>query len=165
MPIIRIDQRLVSSNLPIPDFMEGEHISGVAASPRKLRSSKKPSIARVFGCLGAGGSFADSGGYSPGRRFPAGLPRHTATRVTQRTRRAVQMNAAKHQPMTFESVGPTVVGTLGVLVTLVAASTVWLFLTSPAVVATSTTPGTFSPLVSDIADVLLRSFEALLRLL
>ena len=75
------------------------------------------------------------------------------------------MNAAKHQSMTFESVGPTVVGTLGVLVTLVAASTVWLFLTSPAVVATSTTPGTFSPLVSDIADVLLRSFEALLRLL
>jgi hypothetical protein len=75
------------------------------------------------------------------------------------------MNAVKDQPMTFDSVGPTVVGTLGVLVTLVAASTVWLFLTSPAVVATSATPGTFSPLVHDIAEVLLRSFETLLRLL
>ena len=75
------------------------------------------------------------------------------------------MNAAKDQIMTFESVGPTLLGTLGVLVTLVAASTVWLFLTSPAVVATTATPGTFSPLVRDIADVLVRSFEALLRLL
>jgi hypothetical protein len=75
------------------------------------------------------------------------------------------MNAAKNQPVTLESIGPTVLGTLGVLVTLVAASTVWLFLTSPAVVATSATPGTFSPIARDIADVLLRSFEALLRLL
>lgn len=75
------------------------------------------------------------------------------------------MNAAKNQPMTLESVGPTVLGTLGVLVTLVAASTVWLFLTSPAVVATTAMPGTFSPIARDIADVLLRSFETLLRLL
>ena len=75
------------------------------------------------------------------------------------------MNAAKNQPMTLESVGPTVLGTLGVIVTLVAASTVWLFLASPAVVATTATPGTFSPIARDIAEVLLRSFEALLRLL
>src|SRR5262249_60519069 len=45
---------------------------------------------------------------------------------------------------TLESIGPTVLGTLGVLVTLVAASTVWLFLTSPAVLATSAAGGTFS---------------------
>jgi hypothetical protein len=75
------------------------------------------------------------------------------------------MDAAKHQPAMLESIGPTVLGTLGVVVTLVAASTVWLFLTSPAVVATSATTGTFSPLARDIADVLLRSCEALLRLL
>ena len=75
------------------------------------------------------------------------------------------MNAAKHPPATLESIGPTLLGTLGVLVTLVAASTVWLFLTSPAVIATSATAGTFSPLARDIADVLLQSFEALLRLL
>lgn len=75
------------------------------------------------------------------------------------------MDAAKHQPVMLESIGPTVLGTLGVVVTLVAASTVWLFLTSPAVVATSATTGTFSALARDIADVLLRSFEALLRLL
>jgi hypothetical protein len=76
------------------------------------------------------------------------------------------MNAAtKSQPVTLESIGPTVLGTLGVLVTLVAASTVWLFLTSPAVIATGAAGGTFSPLARDIADVLLRSFEALLRLL
>jgi hypothetical protein len=75
------------------------------------------------------------------------------------------MNAAKNQTVTLESIGPTVLGTLGVLVTLVAASTVWLFLASPAVVATSAAAGTFSPLARDIADVLLRSLEALLRLL
>jgi hypothetical protein len=74
------------------------------------------------------------------------------------------MNAAtKSQPVTLESIGPTVLGTLGVLVTLVAASTVWLFLTSPAVIATSAADGTFSPLARDIADVLVQSFEALLR--
>jgi len=75
------------------------------------------------------------------------------------------MNAAKNQPVTLESIGPTVLGTLGVLVTLVAASTVWLFLMSPAVVATSATAGTLSPLARDIADVLLQSLETLLRLL
>jgi hypothetical protein len=74
------------------------------------------------------------------------------------------MNAVKNQPVTLESIGPTVLGTLGVLVTLVAASTVWLFLTSPAVIATSATAGTFSPLARDIVNVLLQSLEALLRL-
>ena len=73
------------------------------------------------------------------------------------------MNAAKNQPTSLESVGPTVFGTLGVLITLVAASTVWLFLTSPAAVATSGAGGGFSPLVREIADVLIRSLEQLLR--
>jgi|KBSSwiStaDraftv2_1062776.scaffolds.fasta_scaffold49024_2 hypothetical protein len=75
------------------------------------------------------------------------------------------MNAVKHQPMSLDSVGPTVLGTLGVIVTLLAASTVWLFLTSPVAVATGATTGTMSPLVREIVDVLVRSLDALLRLM
>lgn len=54
-------------------------------------------------------------------------------------------------------------GMVGVTVTLVAASTVWLFLMSPVTVATAMTGGSFSPLVRQIADVVLQTLTALLR--
>jgi len=73
------------------------------------------------------------------------------------------MNAVKNQPTRLESVAPTVLGTLGLLVTLVAVSTVWLFLANPAGVATAATSGGFAPLVRAIVDALVQVIDTLLR--
>jgi len=54
-------------------------------------------------------------------------------------------------------------GMVGLTVTLVAACTVWLFLMSPVTVATAMSGGSISPVVHQIADVLLQTLTALLR--
>jgi len=55
------------------------------------------------------------------------------------------------------------VGMLATTVTLVTGSAVWLFLASPATIATASASGGVSPLMRQIAEVLFRSFDALLR--
>jgi hypothetical protein len=52
---------------------------------------------------------------------------------------------------------------IGLTVTLVAASTVWLFLMSPVTVATAMSGGSISPMVRQIAEVLLQTLTTLLR--
>jgi hypothetical protein len=54
---------------------------------------------------------------------------------------------------------------VGLTVTLIAASTVWLFLMSPVTVATAMTGGSISPLLRQIADAAFQTLTAMLRYL
>ena len=65
--------------------------------------------------------------------------------------------------MSLDRVAPTMLGMVGLTVTLIAASTVWLFLMSPVTVATAMSGGSISPIVRQIADVLVQTLTALLR--
>ena len=67
--------------------------------------------------------------------------------------------------MSLERVAPTMLGMIGLTVTLVAATTIWLFLMSPVTVATAMGGGSVSPIVRQIADVLFHTLTALLSYL
>jgi len=56
----------------------------------------------------------------------------------------------------------TIVATVSILL---AAATVWLFLTNPVTVATAISEGEVSPFVRDLAAVLLQALEGLLKYL
>jgi hypothetical protein len=56
-------------------------------------------------------------------------------------------------------------GAIAVVSVLLAASTVWLFLTSPVNVATAINEGDVSPLVRDLAQALFNALRGLLRYL
>jgi hypothetical protein len=64
--------------------------------------------------------------------------------------------------MPLNRLGPAVLGMATLAVTLLAASTVWLFLANPATVATAAPEGAPLPLVRDIVEVLMQSIRALL---
>jgi hypothetical protein len=63
------------------------------------------------------------------------------------------------------SLGVGLFGAVAFLIVVVALATVWLFLTNPVTVATAVTEGEISPFVRDLADVLLRAIEGLLKYL
>jgi hypothetical protein len=63
------------------------------------------------------------------------------------------------------TVGPPLFGAVAFLVVVVALATVWLFLTNPVTVATAVSEGEISPFVRDLAAVLLRALEGLLKYL
>jgi hypothetical protein len=65
--------------------------------------------------------------------------------------------------MSLQRLGPTLVGMLATMVTLATGSAVWLFLASPATIATASSSGGLSPLVKEIAEAVLRSLDVLLR--
>jgi hypothetical protein len=67
--------------------------------------------------------------------------------------------------MRYERIGLSLFGAIALLVVVFAAAAIWLFLTSPVTVATAVTEGEVSPFIRDLADVLLRAFEGLLRYL
>lgn len=67
--------------------------------------------------------------------------------------------------MRLERVGLSVVGAIAFLVVVLALATVWLFLTNPVTVATAVSEGEISPFIRDLADVLLRALEGLLKYL
>ena len=48
---------------------------------------------------------------------------------------------------------------------ILAAATVWLFLTNPVTIANAVNEGEISPLIRDLADVLLNALQALLKYL
>ena len=56
-------------------------------------------------------------------------------------------------------------GAVAVASVLLAASTVWLFLTNPATVATAVNEGDVSPLVRSLAEALFSALRGLLRYL
>ena len=70
--------------------------------------------------------------------------------------------------MEFERVGLTVFGAVAILSLVLAAATVWLFLTDPVTVANAVdavNQGDVAPLLRDLAEVLLQALEGLLKYL
>jgi len=67
--------------------------------------------------------------------------------------------------MRYERVGLSLFGAVAALVAILAVATVWLFLTDPVTVANAVSDGEVSPFIRDLADVLLRAFEGLLKYL
>ena len=68
-------------------------------------------------------------------------------------------------PDRFEGVGVNLFGAVAVIVVVLAVATVWLFLTNPVTVATAVNEGEISPFVRELADVLLRALQGLLKYL
>ena len=67
--------------------------------------------------------------------------------------------------MSFERIGFSVVGAIALLATVLAVATVWLFLTNPVSLASAVSDGEVTPFIRDLADVLLRALEGLLKYL
>jgi hypothetical protein len=68
-------------------------------------------------------------------------------------------------PDRFEGVGVSLFGAVALIVVVLAIATVWLFLTNPVTVATAVNEGEISPFVRELADVLLRALQGLLKYL
>ena len=67
--------------------------------------------------------------------------------------------------MRLEDVGLGVFGAIGAITVVLALATVWLFLTNPVTVANAVNEGTISPLVRELAAVLLAALQGLLKYL
>ena len=67
--------------------------------------------------------------------------------------------------MRLQGFGVGVFGAIAGIAVVLAVATVWLFLTNPVTVANSVNEGTISPLVRDLAAVLLAALEGLLKYL
>lgn len=67
--------------------------------------------------------------------------------------------------MRLQGFGLGVFGAIAVIAIVLAVATVWLFLTNPVTVANSVNEGTVSPLVRDLAQVLLAALQGLLKYL
>lgn len=67
--------------------------------------------------------------------------------------------------MRYQRIGLSLFGAIALLVVVLAGAAIWLFLTSPVTVATAVTDGEVSPFIRELADVLLRAFEGLLKYL
>lgn len=59
----------------------------------------------------------------------------------------------------------SLVGAVAIIALVLALATVWLFLTNPVTVATAVNEGEITPFVRDLAQVLLRALEGLLKYL
>ena len=64
-----------------------------------------------------------------------------------------------------ERIGPSLFVTLAVLAVVVALAAVWLFLTSPVTVATAVSDGDVTPIVRDLAGILIDALRGLLKYL
>jgi hypothetical protein len=65
----------------------------------------------------------------------------------------------------LEQVGVSLLSAIAIVVLALTAATIWLFVTSPATLATAMTDGDVSPFIRDLADVLLRALQGLLKYL
>jgi hypothetical protein len=65
----------------------------------------------------------------------------------------------------YERIGMSLVGAIALVAVVLALATVWLFLTNPVTVATAVNEGEVSPIVRDLAQLLLRALEGLLKYL
>ena len=59
----------------------------------------------------------------------------------------------------------SVFSAIAIVSIILAAATVWLFLTNPVTIANAVNEGEISPLIRDLADVLLNALQALLKYL
>jgi hypothetical protein len=62
-------------------------------------------------------------------------------------------------------IGVSLFGAVAVIAVVLAVATVWLFLTNPVTVATAVNEGEVSPFIRELADVLLRALQGLLKYL
>jgi len=67
--------------------------------------------------------------------------------------------------MRFQRVGVSLAGLIAIVSVVLAAATVWLLLTNPVTVATAVNEGEISPLVRELARVLLDALAGLPRYL
>jgi len=67
--------------------------------------------------------------------------------------------------MRYERIGMSLVGAIALVAIVLALATVWLFLTNPVTVATAVNEGEVSPIVRDLAQLLLQALEGLLKYL
>ena len=67
--------------------------------------------------------------------------------------------------MRFENVGVGVFGAVALVSAVLAVATAWLFLTDPVTVANAVSEGEVSPLVRDLAAVILAALQGLLKYL
>ena len=67
--------------------------------------------------------------------------------------------------MGLQRVGLSVAGAVVLLVSIVAVATVWLYFTNPVTVVTAVNDGDVTPLVRDLARVLLDALQGLLKYL
>jgi hypothetical protein len=67
--------------------------------------------------------------------------------------------------MSLQRVGVSLFTLIAVVSIVLAAATIWLFVTNPVTVATSVNEGEISPLVRSLADVLLQALSGILKYL
>ena len=67
--------------------------------------------------------------------------------------------------MRFQRVGLSLAGLIAIVSAVMAAATVWLLLTEPVTVATAVNEGDVTPLVRELARVLLQALQGLLKYL
>jgi hypothetical protein len=67
--------------------------------------------------------------------------------------------------MRYQRLGVSLFGVIALVSIVLAAATVWLFLTNPVTVATAVNEGEVSPLVRDLAQVLYNALSGLLKYL
>jgi hypothetical protein len=67
--------------------------------------------------------------------------------------------------MRFDRLGVSLFGLIAIVSIVLAAATIWLFLTEPVTVATAVNEGEISPLVRELARVLLDALAGLLKYL
>jgi hypothetical protein len=67
--------------------------------------------------------------------------------------------------MKFQRLGVSVFGLVAIVSVVLAAATIWLFLTEPVTVATAVNEGGVTPLVRELARVLLDALTGLLKYL
>lgn len=67
--------------------------------------------------------------------------------------------------MRFESLGFSLFGLIALVSAVLAAATIWLFLTNPVTVATAVNEGDISPFVRNLARVVFEALRGLLKYL
>lgn len=77
----------------------------------------------------------------------------------------VAMPDFDHRPSRFRSVSVSLAGVVGVVVAVIAAATIWLMLTDPVTVADAVDTGEMGPLVEELADVIYKALQGLIKYL
>ncbi len=67
--------------------------------------------------------------------------------------------------MSLQRISASLFSVVAIVSLVLAAATIWLFLTNPMPVATAVNEGDISPLVRELADVLLNALRGLLKYL
>jgi hypothetical protein len=67
--------------------------------------------------------------------------------------------------MRLQRLSTSLFGVIAIVTVVLAAATVWLFLTNPVTVATAVNEGEVSPLVRELAQVLISALSGLLKYL